>query len=261
MLDIQILQEDDFPQFLELLSTEDWYVEKTHLTLLYQEFPNDFFIAKVDNIPIACVVALRYTELFSFISNFVVLKKYRSLGYGKELFNFALGHLFSRQIAFECDADTMGFYTDFGFQSYYDNVVYLYKVQGDEVFFKVSKLSKEIDLELLYEHNQKLLGEKFSKHINRVAQHQDTKTSFLLQEGKILSYGLRTPYKNGYKVMIASKNLEEVEALFFALIENCTQETKIYIEATPLEAEVLEFIHLQNMQEYSRKLRMYNKVL
>lgn len=261
MLVIRVLQKDEFSELIQTLENENWYVEKFHLESLYLEFKDDFFVALLDATVVGFIQALRYSDDFAFISNLIIKKEFRSRGFSKELFSYAMHHLAKRQVALECAKSSEDFYIKNAFTSYYDSVYYIYEVQEKISFTSQQKVSAKLNEKSLYLFNKKLMQEKFSRYLNTIIISNKSIFRAIYNEKKISSYALSTKYKDGYKFSIFSKDNEESLALFLNLSKNYPELTKIYMEVTKLESSLLSIIEVLKMKEYSRMTRMYNKVL
>ncbi len=255
------LQKKEFPQLLNALYLQGWYLENVHLESLYKEFKENFFCIHIDKKPIAFILAIKYTQRFGLISNFVVLKKFRKHGFGAKLFKYALQHLEGCQILLECEKDKEAFYKNYGFSTYYDSVYYFYEKKENHDFTSNKTIKSVINTKLLNKYNTKLLSQNFANYLENIIKHKDTKLRVIYQGSTISDYGLSTKYLDGYKLAIASQNYEEVKELFFSLINKYPLKTKIYIEITDLEQPLVKLCQFLKMKEFSRKSKMYNKIL
>ncbi len=129
MLEIKKLENYHYSKFIDAIELEGWYIEEAYLESLYLEFPNDFFVAFNNKTIVGFISALKYSDEFGFISNFIILKEFRSLGYGKILFEHALLHLKNRQIALECIRKQESFYKKYEFKTYYDSIHYVHTIK------------------------------------------------------------------------------------------------------------------------------------
>lgn len=263
MLRISTLKDSEFIPFLRTLAKEDWYVEKLHIESLYKEFHEDFFIAYRDNSLVGVISALRYTENFGFISNFVILKKFRFQGFGKQLFEHALKHLGSRQIALECKKNQEKMYRGYGFQTYYQ-VKYFKSLRGSQIDDSMPtniQTTNKHNAHTLFAYNKEMISSKFAKYMNHIVKNPQTTFQAIYKDSMLHAYGLCTVYKDGYKLVIESKSMEEAHALFLKLIEKIEVSTPIYIEIADTEKHLLGLVDLLKMEEDSTLQRMYNKIL
>lgn len=249
MLQINLLKKNQFSHFLHTLSNEGWIIEELYLQFLHNEFQNDFFIASIKNEVVGFISAIQKTQNLGIISNFIIIKKFRSLGYGKELFSYAQEHLKNHQITLECTKKQESFYTAFGFTTYYESTFYVYTV--DNNFSENKNVSRYFDKEKI----------SLTKEISYVRENKNTLFRAIYNKSNSSAYGLCTPYHNGYKVIIFAMLKEEVIAIFTSLLNTLKIGTKIYMQTTPLELSKLSAVKAFNMQEFSRAGVMYNKII
>lgn len=253
MLNIRQLNKDELPLLINALEKESWHVEITHINCLYANFFKGFFVAYDDDIIVGFISAIKYSGNFGLISNFVVLKEFRSCGFGKKLFNHALSYLDGCQIVIESSIEDEYIYVKKGFKSYYDTTCYRFKIT------KQSDSTNNFDIKNTLE--KKEISDEYSIYLNCVATDKETIVRAIYNDNNLSSYGLCTQHGDGYKVVISSKDKDEALAIFFSLIKKFELSTKIYMEVTKLDTTLINIVNLFKMKEYSRKRKMYNKVL
>ncbi|MBL4730376.1 MAG: GNAT family N-acetyltransferase [Sulfurimonas sp.] len=263
MLEIKQLNNSQFSSLLDALRREDWYIEKVALESLFDIFSDDFFIAYKNNSIVGFIVALRYTEKFGFISNFVILKKFRSKGYGKILFEHALAHLNTRQIALDVDKKQENFYKKYDFKTYYINSYYKHfiKIRIKDSTFKQTGITDKLQKKDIQAYTEKIISKKYAHYIQKVLDDKNTLFRALYKNKTLLAYAFCTQYKDGYKCIVSASTYEEVSILYFHLCNAIKLNTHIYIEVTSLESNVLKLVDLLKMKEVSQRKRMYNKIL
>ena len=260
MLKITQLQKNEFPLFLDAIRLENWHLEIIHLESLFKEFPHDFFIAKKGNDIVGFITALQHTSNFGFISNFIILKRFRSLGFGKRLFNFALNYLGDAQITLECKKNQESFYEAFNFTSYYDSINYVYSIKDE--YSTTLESTSHFNEEKLFEYHKAHLPQKYIQHLSSIIKHDDTLFEAIYNdETKLSSYGICMPFADGYKVILSSSNYQEAINMFFNFMNSFDKATKIYLVVTKLEPMLIKMVENLEMKEYSRMSKMYNKVL
>ena len=248
---IDKLQEDQLNLFFHYAQLENWDIEELHIRTLLKLHPNDFFIFFKDDALLGFVVALKESEEFGFISSVLVLKEFRSLGYGKEIFAFALEHLKGCQIALDSVLGQESFYEKFGFQSYFNVILYKFlkgSVTLNKSVYDVIDLTKELAAKELNDYTQLMMDSK------------ETQYKAIINEDTISSYAFTFAYKDGYKVHIESEDINEAVALFFALITPYKEHTSIYLQASKLSPLLLALSEVLSMQEVSKFTRMYKSL-
>ena len=252
MWQIRRLKKAELPLLFNSSKQENWTNEEVHTTALYKAHPEDFFIAFRGNSVVGFILAIRYSDKFGFISNFLILPAFRSQGYGKKLFAFACEHLKGSQIALDSVSGKEKFYENFGFSSYFDVANYVFTKGA------VTLPSSE------------LIVTSFDKDLALVSKDMYMKTMILANrtsykaiksKNSISSFGFHFKYKDGYKIYIDSQEINETVSIFFALIEDLENNTHIYMQTTPLEPLYEAVSELLKMKMYEVSVRMYNKVI
>ena len=197
-------------------------------------------------------MAVKYSDAFGFISSFLVLPQFRFLGFGRELFNFALKHLQGRQIALDGVENKTELYASAGFKGYFDVVTYSY-VTGS-----VNQESSDIKT-VNFEKSQTLLMD--NEYVNHMLQNKEVNYKAIKKSSLTSSYAFTFKYKDGYKIHIESTDVNEAKTLFFRLTDEFKKGTIIYLQASKLTPLLLKIVQALHMNETSKFIRMYNKIL
>jgi len=249
---IETMQEKELVLFFKYLAEEGWDIEKAHIIALYKVHPQDFFIAYNDELLLGFIVAIKHSNEFGFISSFLVLKKFRGKGFGKKIFNFALQHLESCQIALDSDTDKTQFYENVGFKSYFDVITYCYETG------KIMLPSSSIETINFDEHLALLMD---NSYISSIVSEDSVNYKAIKNSSIISSCAFTFAYKDGYKIHIESCDINEAITLFFALTNEFKKGTKIYLQATKLSPLLLALTETLQMYPLLKSIRMYNKIL
>lgn len=247
---IQNLQEQELSLFFHNAKLENWDIEELHIHALLQTHPNDFFIFYEDAKLIGYCVALKESEEFGFISSVLVPEEFRSLGYGKKIFTFALEHLGKRQIALDSVLGQESFYEKFGFSCYFD--VNLYKfITGS------GRVHTEFPSTLT--NAQSLSTRQYSPYLQKLLANKDV--IYRVMDEDATSFAFSFGFKDGYKVTINTEDINEVAILFFSLVQDYPLGTAIYMQTTKLSPLLEAFVKDLQMTRVSHLTRMYNKIL
>jgi len=249
---IQKLQEHELTLFFKYATLESWDTEEVHTIALYKTHPDDFFIAYKSEQLLGFIVAIKHSDEFGFISSFLVLKEFRSLGYGREIFNFALKHLKGRQIALDSVVDKTTLYERVGFKAYFDVITYSFKTGSVEL------PSSEIET-VDFNENLALFTDK--EYMNTILANDKVNYRAVKSASLISSYAFTFEYRDGYKIHIESKDINEALTLFFSLTDELKKGTNIYLQASKLSPLLLAIVQALKMSETSKHIRMYNKCL
>ena len=249
-MQIQNLQEQELSLLFHNAKLENWDIEELHIHALLQTHPNDFFIFYANRELIGYCVALKESEKFGFISSVLVLEQFRSLGYGKQIFTFALEYLGKRQIALDSVLGQESFYKKFGFSSYFD--VNLYK-------FIMGSCSLNVELPKTLINAQSLSTSQYSPYLQALLSNKDVMYRAMDKEGT--SFAFSFGFKDGYKVTINIEDINDAAILFFSLVKDYPIGTAIYIQTTKLSPLLEAFVKALKMTQVSHLTRMYNKII
>lgn len=258
MFIIRGLKQNEFASFLTSFENEDWDNELSHIVCLYESYPNDFFIAYEDEVLVGFVLAVKESEIFGTISNLLVLKEFRSQGFGKELLSFALKHLGGCQIAIHSIQGKENFYEAFGFKSYYESSLFSFN-SSITIHANSNITLSDVSLPSFLECNKSSL--KNTSYISCIFNSNSTICKAVYKDQLISSYAILFPYKNGYKIVLASSDIEESLSLLSNLTQDLEYSSSIYMEISQIEQFNVALVNLLNMEKISSTTKMYNKIL
>ena len=99
--------------------------------------PHGFFIAHLNNTPIAFASAVCYSDYFAFFGFYVVIPAYRGQGFGLKLTQKCLAYAGSRNIGLDGVLENEAIYAKIGFQT--DFITQLYKIEWTPTVLTYSK--------------------------------------------------------------------------------------------------------------------------
>ena len=257
---IRELKQSELSSFFNACELEAWVNDISHMECLYKSYPNDFFIALNENKTVGFVLAIKESEIFGTISNLLVLKEFRSLGFGKKILNYALKHLEGCQIAIDSVSGKEKIYETFGFNGYYETFIFSFNTGLTKLPNSHIKVSDVSQSDLL-EYNQKHNSLKKPSYTSCLFKSKDSLYKAVYKENCISSYGIRLNYKDGYKIVLSSNEINEAVTLLFTLLDGLSDLTPIYMEISQTEQLLLAIANLLKMKKLSSTTKMYNKIL
>lgn len=249
---IRTLKEHELSLLFEYAKLEKWDTEESHTLALYKTHPNDFFIAHEDGKILGFIVAIKHSSAFGFISSFLVLKEFRGQGFGMQIFDFALKHLQGCQIALDSIVDKTELYEKAGFKGYFDVVTYSFVTGSVNLPSSTLQTIDFDENQTVYENNN---------YLNYMMQNKEVNYRAIKNSALVSSYAFTFKYRDGYKIHIESTDINEAITLFFRLTDEFEKKTKIYLQASKLSPLLLAMVEALHMNETSRFIRMYNKIL
>ena len=252
MLKINSLKKEQLNLLFKYSKMEKWSLEKPHVECQYRNYWDDFFVAYFQNELVGFILAIRHTQTFGFISNFIILKRFRGRGFGRELFSHALKHLGSRQIALDAVKGKEQFYKNFGFKSYFDVNVAKF-ITGS-----VTLPSSHVEV---VDFNEKRSLANVDAYMQCLITDKSIRYKAVKASNAITSYGLCFAYNDGYKVVLNAEDINEAITLFFECIKDFETGTPIYMQISKLEPLLQTVRKLLNMKTTIHYTRMYNKII
>lgn len=254
------LQTREFEYFIQTCKEEGWLNNTTHIKCLYQSYSDDFLVSLDDNVITGFVIALKESDDFGLISNLIIVKKYRSLGFAKELLEFAISHLESRQIALDSIYGKEKLYEKFGFKSYFETS--FYKYQNGSFSLPDPHLSvSDVSLKDVLKHNKNTDVLKVSLYTTCMYNSNNSIYQAIYNNNELSSYAFRLKYKDGYQIIISSDDIDESLILFFKLCADLANNVSIYFEVSQAESINLNIVKQLKMAKLSSSTKMYNKIL
>jgi len=257
---IRELKKHELPIFFSSCKLEGWDNDISHIECLFKVYANDFFIAYKDKDIVGFVLALKESKEFGTISNLLVLNGFRSLGFGKKLLDFALKHLQGCQIAIDSVLGKEKIYESVGFKSYFTTSIFS-SYTGQTSLPKSPITVSDVRESDLLEYNKNINSLKKPYYTSCLFKSKDSLYKAIYKDKLISSYAIRLTYKDGYKLLISSNEINEAVTLFFSLLEDLDKSSPIYMEVSQTEQLLLTIAKLLNMQKLSTTTKMYNKIL
>ena len=260
MIRTRTLQTQEFDHFINSCIDEGWSDNITHLKCLYKSYKDDFLVILNEDLIAGFVIALRESDEFGFISNLLILKSFRSQGFGKQLLDFALQHLANRQISLDCEKDKEYFYKKVGFKAYFKTSMYLFK--SSSFCIKNPNLDvSDVSLENILNYNQNIKVLKNTSYTSCLYNSKDTIYKAIYKQQKLSSYAIRLKHKDGYLLILSAEDIDEALVLFFKLCQDLEKPTNIYFEVSDIDPINISIAKQLKMQTLSSTTKMYNKIL
>ena len=109
---------------LQWAEREGWNPGLHDAQCFYAADPKGFFIGLLDDLPVACVSAVRYGPEFGFMGLYIVEPEYRHSGYGMQLAQAGLHHFAGCTVGLDGVVEQQENYRKSGFQMAYRNIRY-----------------------------------------------------------------------------------------------------------------------------------------
>jgi GNAT superfamily N-acetyltransferase len=105
----------ELPTILSWASAEGWNPGLEDAACFHASDPNGFFVAIIDDTPVAAISVVNHTETLAFLGLYLCLPSYRGKGIGYGLWQHAISHAGERTIGLDGVPDQQGNYQKSGF--------------------------------------------------------------------------------------------------------------------------------------------------
>lgn len=242
--------------------SEGWKSEPIHIACLFSTQPDAFLGGFLDGRMIAMVIAVKQGASLGIISNFFVLGAFRDRGYGRALFEHALRRLKDREIILDSVPDKTEMYRQTGFRPLYHVSSYRFIVGSVTLPTRPMQAVSHLDMDQLIAYDTKATGYDRTSYLRCMFTDETMRYRGVEKDSILSSYGLCFAYSDGYKLLLATtNNINEALVLFFALIEEISEETPVYMDVSAPEQMILAMISVLRMRQVSQTDRMHRSLV
>ena len=254
---INPLKQTELPLLISAANKEGWRSEPlSMMSCFFEPHQNGFFGAYIDAKLVGMVLAVKQGEKMGFISNFLVLKSYRSRGFGKALFEHAMGYLSGRVVMLDSVVDKLDMYIGAGFFKDVETHTFVFNVGTVTLALSHEHLSSYIDAKRFLAYDKSLATFERSSYMKCLLENDDVLFMNIDDGEKVHGYGLRFAYGDGVKVVLVSSDINDAMSLFFALVQTLEMHTPVYIDANEKEPMLQAITELLKMKRISSTVKM-----
>jgi len=190
--------QEEMNLFLEWANNESWNVAEADSNAFYHTDPHGFFLAELNEEPVAMVSAVTYDN-YAHIGFYIVKKEFRGKGYGFSLFQHACKYAEGKVPVLGLDGveQQKGNYEKSEFKAFDTLSVYKRKAQGvcDKELLDI----RDLELEEIVGYDEKNFGSSRRKYLEAILQ-QKVQGLVIKKDGEIKGYGILKKAHSGYKV-------------------------------------------------------------
>ncbi len=237
---------------------EGWNPGLQDARCFYAADPEGFFIGLLDDLPVACLSAVRYGETFGFMGFYMVEPEYRGRGYGQKIAQAGLRHLAGRSIGLDGVVAQQDNYRRAGFNWAYRNIRYCglsgEPLQADE---GVTPLAGVPFAEVAAYDREVFPAER--RDFLRAWISQSCGTALgLVHDGALQGYGVIRQCCEGYKIgPLFADSPDLAEQLFRALSGTVPAGRNVYLDIPEINAAAVALVRRHAMEMVFETARMY----
>ena len=252
---VRPMTKDDLKIALNWALSEGWNPGVDDVDNYYVADPGGFLIGELNGEPISCISVVRYNPNFNFIGIYIVKPEHRNKGFGLKTWQEGFKLIPNQPAALDAVLAQVSKYQKFGFQPYHSHLRYQGKISG-----KLSpdvKDTKTIDFEQLCGYDQQYFPGARPAFLSQWINQPHGQGYAIIDEGKLLGYGVIRKTADGFKVApIFAENEEIAEKLFLALV-TYSQGSNIYVDVPEINKSAISLFEKYHMKPIFECVRMY----
>lgn len=241
--------------FLTLAKAEGWNPGLSDATPFYYTDPNGFFVGKLDGKIVGCISAVAYDNNYGFLGFYIIIPKYRGMGYGWQLWRHAISYQGSRTIGLDGVVAQQDNYKKSGFRFFYKNVRFSGKGKGlqSEELVSIS----DIPLQTLVDFDAPIFGADRSIFLKLWSQMPNAWGFAKKVHQKLTGYGFIRQCEKGYKIgPLYSNDSTTAKEIFLALLVK-SGNAEIFLDVPQTNTEAMNLAQEHGLKVVFETARMY----
>ena len=238
---------------------EGWNPGLHDAECFYGADPHGFMIGLVNNLPVAVISAIRYSDSFGFIGFFIVRKGYRGKNYGPRIGNAAMNYLKGCTVGLDGVVAKQSNYLNAGFKIACRNI----RFQGLS-HRKFSSLGdiislREIPFDELCRYDNHFFPANRQAFLNCWIHQPESYAVGYYQNGDLAGYGVIRTCRSGFKVgPLFADSPAIAETLWRALNTYPPEDSAIFLDIPDLNHEAADLVVRYKMSPVFETVRMYS---
>lgn len=243
---------------IEWAAKEGWNPGLHDADCYYSADSNGFLIGRLGDEPIATISVIKYGESFGFLGFYIVKPEYRGKGYGIQIWNAGLKYLEGRNIGLDGVVAQQDNYKKSGFKLAYRNIRYEGFGGGDlHQNSEIVPLST-LPFETIDSYDRPFFPANRSQFIKAWINQADSHALGIMQNGKLVGYGVIRQCRSGYKIgPLFADSPEFAESLFLALKSKVKPSEPVYLDIPEVNQAAVALADRYNMTVSFETARMY----
>jgi hypothetical protein len=245
---------------IELAAIEGWNPGLQDGDCFYEADNNGFFLGLLNDEPIACLSAVRYSDSFGFMGLYIVKKPYRAKGYGIKLWHAGLDYLKGCNIGLDGVMAQQSNYKKSGFRAAYRNIRYQGLTGGQ--FPNNPELVEltNISFAQIRFYDAAFFPADRVAFLKLWLAQPDSVGLGIIHENQIVAYGLIRPCREGYKIApLCADSPELAEILWLGLNAAVQPKQPVFLDIGENNRHALALVERHNMQIVFETMRMYTR--
>ncbi|WP_020406435.1 GNAT family N-acetyltransferase [Hahella ganghwensis] len=245
---------------LDWAAAEGWNPGLDDAEAYYVADCNGFFIGFLDDQPVACISAVKYTSAFGFIGFYIVKPEFRGQKYGFQIWNRALEYLKGCNIGLDGVVEQQSKYRKSGFNLAYQNIRYEGRGRGIGTVAGSPQIQDltEVSTDMLLSYDHKMFPVEREAFITSWIGQSHARASGYVEGDQLAGYGVIRKCRQGYKIgPLFADSPVIAEQLFEALVSSVEETALVYLDIPRINEAALKLVDEYQMQPVFETARMY----
>lgn len=243
---------------IELAAREGWNPGLYDAQCFYAADANGFLLGKVNDEPIACLSAVKYTDAFGFLGLYIVKPEFRGQGYGKQLWDAALAYLGDGAIGLDGVVEQQANYRKSGFTLAYRNIRYQAIGAGNPRAHSSTVELAALPFAEVKRYDRRFFPSERDAFLRCWIEQPQSVALGVLQDNRLSGYGVMRACRSGYKIgPLCADAPSLADDLFSALLAHAPKDAPVFLDIPEPNAAALALVDRRNMQKVFETARMY----
>ena len=247
---------------IDWAAAEGWNPGLYDSESFYKADPEGFLIGCINDLPIACISAVRYGKSFAFVGFFLVKPEYRGKLYGYYIGKACLERLKGRTIGIDGVVAKQGNYNYAGFNKSFNS----FRFMGTggiliDICPDIVQLSK-IPFKDVCAYDKPFFPDERKRFLKSWISQTGSKALGFMNNGKLEGYGVIRPCREGFKIgPLFADSPVIADKLFVALIADLPKDTHFFLDIPDLNKDGMAMAQNYRMNPVFETARMYKGVI
>lgn len=237
---------------------EGWNPGLEDALSFYAADNHGFSAGYVDDRPLACISLVNYSNLFAFLGFFIVDPEFRGMGYGRQIWNYALDRLNGICLGLDGVVAQQDFYRRSGFVLAHRNIRYhgISKRHSWDTRDIISP--RDLHYHRLCDFDARHFGFHRSSFLQAWLLQKNAQARIILQDSRILAFGVIRKCFEGYKIgPLFAEDYDHAERIFQALTNSIPADQSFYLDIPEPNIDAQRLVKAYAMNPVFETARMY----
>lgn len=251
---------DELRTVVDWAAAEGWNPGVNDADCFHPADPEGFLIGELNGEPVASISAVKYGGTFGFIGFYIVKPEHRGKGFGLRIWQEGMKYLEGLNVGLDGVIAQQENYKKSGFSLACRNIRYEGITGGyPSDNSNIIRLS-DFPFELIDSYDRPFFPASRSGFLKRWLRQPDGHALGILQNGKIVGYGVIRKCRKGYKIgPLFADNPELADSLFLALQASVTPSKPFFLDLPEENQHAKALAGRYQMKTVFETARMYTQ--